>query len=335
MSTAKWNSRSVLSLMSSPFLACLLCIGCVKVTPTSSHSDGTSADSTSAPKLTGTINIEGSSTVFPISQAIGTEFEAQHPEVHLAIAGNGTGSGFKKLISREVEICDASRSIAEKEVSLCQEAGIAPLELQVAIDGLTVVVNKDNDWVESLSVAQLKQIWDQDSTVKTWKDINPAWPDEPIKLFGPGTESGTFDYFTEAINGKTGRSRKGYGLSENDNILVDGVAGDKFALGYFGFAYYINSADRLKAVKIAADDAATPVAPSQETVINGSYQPLSRPLFIYLNRDTLKRPEVAAFARYYLSADGQAIVAKRKYIPVDPEKLADMQQRLQSALDNP
>ena len=153
-------------------------------------------------------------------------------------------------------------------------------------------------------------------------------------MFGPGTESGTFDYFTEVINGKAGRSRKDYGLSENDNILVDGVVGDKFALGYFGFAYYINSADRLKAVKIAADETAVPVAPSQETVVNGSYRPLSRPLFIYVNRDALKRAEIASFAQYFLSDAGQAIVEKRKYVRVDPARLSEMRQRLESALES-
>jgi phosphate transport system substrate-binding protein len=312
--------RNVLSMINRHafgwMLGCAFCAGCFKAADVPNK----------------TINIEGSSTVFPISQAIANEFEALHPNLHVAVAGNGTSSGFKKLISREADVCDASRPIAEKEVQLCQENGVEFLELKIAIDGLTVVVNKDNDWVDTLTVAQLKQLWDEGSTVKKWNEINPSWPDQPIKLFGPGTDSGTFDYFTEAVNGKTGRSRGDYGTSENDNILVDGVVGDKYALGYFGFAYYVNSSDRLKAVKIAVDDMADAVAPSKETVEDGSYKPLSRPLYIYINREALQRPEIAAFAEYYLSDAGQAIVEKRKYVRLNTAALSEMRERLSQAI---
>lgn len=315
-------------------LGCALCAGCFKVAPTTPvpSTGGTDSSPTAATVLSGSINIEGSSTVFPISQAVATEFETRHSDVHVSVAGNGTSSGFKNLISREADVCDASRPIAEKEIKLCQEKGIEYLELKVAIDGLTVVVNKDNDWADTLTVAQLKQIWDEGSTVKKWNEINPAWPDQPIKLFGPGTDSGTFDYFTEVINGQTGRSRGDYGTSENDNILVDGVVGDKYALGYFGFAYYVNSRDRLKAVKIAADDMADAVPPSKETVEDGSYKPLSRPLYIYINREALRRPEIAGFAEYYLSDAGQAIVEKRKYVRLSPAALSEMRERLSQAV---
>jgi phosphate transport system substrate-binding protein len=335
MSTSKWNSQFISRLICGGFLVCLMGSGCVKVTSTSSpasNADGSPVNASTDAKLAGTINIEGSSTVFPISQALGTEFEALHPEVHLAIAGNGTGSGFKNLISRQAEICDASRPISDSEIKLCQENNIGYLELQIAIDGLTVVVNKDNDWVDTLTVAQLKQIWDEGSTVEKWKDIDPSWPDQPIELFGPGVESGTFDYFTEAVNGKAKRSRSNYRNSEADNVLVDGVIGNKYALGYFGFAYYINSSDRLKAVKIIAADGAEAVAPSVETVENGSYKPLSRPLFIYVNREALQRPEIAAFAEFYLSDAGQSIVEKRKYVRLNAAALSEMRERLSQAV---
>jgi phosphate transport system substrate-binding protein len=260
------------------------------------------------------------------------EFETLHPDVQIPVAGNGTSAGFKKFLAREAEICDASRPITEGEIEKCQAANIEYVELQVAIDGLAVVVNKDNDWVDEISVADLKKIWDQDSEVKTWKDVNPEWPDQPLELFGAGTDSGTFDYFTEAINGQARRSRSNYSPSENDNILVSGVTGNKYSMGYFGFAYYVTSADKLKALKIIAEGSETGVAPTPETVENGTYTPLSRPLFLYVNKESLKRPEVKAFLDYYLSDVGQDIVEKRKYVRLNSELLAQMRQRLADAV---
>lgn len=263
------------------------------------------------------------------------EFGDQHAGVQVTVAGNGTGSGFKQFIKREVEICDASRPIAENEIEACKEKGIEYLELQVAIDGLTVVVNKDNDWVDTMTVAELKKIWDVGSNVKKWNEIRPEWPDQPIELFGAGTESGTFDYFTEVINGKARQSRSDYSASENDNILVSGVEGSKYAMGYFGFAYYVGAAEKMKAVKIAPQEGDSGVAPTTETVLSGDYKPLSRPLFIYVDQQALKRPEVAAFVKYYLSEAGQKIVEIRKYVRMNPQTLAEMQHRLTDALASP
>lgn len=279
-----------------------------------------------------TINIEGSSTVYPITQAISRNFETLHPGVQIPVAGNGTSAGFKKFLAREIDICDASRKITDGEVELCEKAGIAFLELQVAIDGLTVVVNKGNDWVDAISVEDLKKIWDQDSEVKKWSDVNPAWPDQDMKLFGAGTDSGTFDYFTEAINGKAKRTTKNYSRSENDNILVTGVAGDKYAMGYFGFAYYVTAAEKLKALKIIPAGGTEGVLPTPETVENGTYTPLSRPLYIYVSVEALKRPEVASFAEFFLSDEGQNIVEKQKYIRLNSETLSSMRQRLSDAM---
>jgi phosphate transport system substrate-binding protein len=285
-----------------------------------------------ASELKGMINIEGSSTVFPITQAMSREFETLHPEVQIPVAGNGTTTGFNKFLLRETEICDASRPITEGEIEKCKEAKIDFLELQVAIDGLSVVVNKDNDWVDTISVADLRKIWDQDSDVKKWSDVNPAWPDEPLELFGAGTDSGTFDYFTEVINGKAKRSRSDYSASENDNILVSGVTNNKYSMGYFGFAYYVTAADKLKALKIIPEGGEEGVAPTPETVESGAYTPLSRPLFIYVNKESLQRPEVAEFVTYYLSDVGQDIVEKRKYVRMNAETLAEMRQRLADAI---
>lgn len=293
---------------------------------------GTESPGKNTSNLKGTISIEGSSTVFPISQAMSREFEARHPDVQVPVAGNGTSAGFKKFLTRDIDICDASRPITEKEIEQCREKGIEYVELQVAIDGLTVVINKDNDWADTMTVAELKKIWDQGSTVKTWSDVRPEWPDQKLELFGAGTDSGTFDYFTEAINGQAKRSRSDYSASENDNILVSGVAGNKYAMGYFGFAYYVTASDKLKAVKIAPEEGAEAVGPTPETVENGTYKPLSRPLFIYVNKESLKRPEVQAFVTYYLSDEGQDIVEKRKYVRINQTVLAEMRQRLADAL---
>jgi len=332
------------SLLAGSLLSACLLIGCVKSTSTAPVDTGAKNPATGgtvdknkdAPTggddLKGAINIEGSSTVFPISQAMSREFETLHPNVQVPVAGNGTSAGFKKFMAREAEICDASRKITDKEVEQCREKGIEFLEFQVAIDGLTVVVNKENDWIDSITVADLKKIWDQDSQVNNWKEINPDFPDAKLELFGAGTDSGTFDYFTEAINGKAKRSRSDYSPSENDNILVSGVTGNKYSMGYFGFAYYVTSADKLKALKIIPEGGTEGVGPTPETVENGTYTPLSRPLFIYVNQESLKRPEVAAFVTYYLSDVGQSIVEKRKYVRINAETLAAMRQRLADAL---
>ena len=264
------------------------------------------------------IKIDGSSTVYPITEAVAEEFQAAN-KIKVTVGESGTGGGFKKFCRGETDISDASRPISQKEMDACKEAAIQYIELPIAYDGLTVVVNNKNTWVKSLSVDDLKKIWKPGSTVKKWKDINPAYPDKPIALFGPGTASGTFDYFTEAINGKAKSSRSDYTPSEDDNVLVQGVSSNEGAMGYFGYAYYEANKDKLRAIPIAAKAGTTAVAPSTETVKNGTYQPLSRPLFIYVNATSAAfKPEVKAFVNYYL-ANAPKLVQEVKYVPLPAE----------------
>lgn len=248
--------------------------------------------------LKGAVKIDGSSTVLPISEAIGEEFQKENPDVRVTVGESGTGGGFEKFASSEIDIADASRLIKDEEKAATDKAGIEYIDLEVGYDGLSVVVNKDNDFIKSLSVDQLKEIWEPKSNVKTWKDINPSWPAEKIKLYGPGTASGTFDYFTKEIVGEEGASRPDYTASEDDNVLVQGVSQDKNGLGYFGYAYYEENKDKLKLVAI--DNGKGAVIPSKKTIQDGTYAPLSRPLFIYINKKSLKKPEVEAFVKYYL-----------------------------------
>lgn len=252
----------------------------------------------SAERLRGTVSIDGSSTVFPISEAVAEEFLAVQPRVRVTVGVSGTGGGFKKFLANEIDINDASRPIKEKEIKIAIQQNHQFIELPIAYDGISVVVHKNNDWVDYLSVAELKKIWQPGSTVKTWKDVRPGWPDRRIKLYGPGTDSGTFDYFSETINGKSGASRPDYTANEDDNALVQGIRGDEYSLGYFGFAYYAVNQDKLKAVPI--DGGNGPVLPSVTTINSGIYAPLSRPVFIYLNTLSLDRREVVAFIDFYL-----------------------------------
>lgn len=308
--------------------------GCIKPVPTSGDgaSAGSDAGSSSAETGLSTIEIDGSSTVYPVTQAMAVEYKRAHENVSISVGESGTTTGFKRFIDRQRAICDASRPITESEAESCREKGIEYVELPVAIDGLSVVVNPKNDWVSCITTEQLKKIWDKDSTVQKWSDVDPAWPNQPIKLFGPGTQSGTFDYFTEVINGKSRQCRTDFSQSENDNVLVEGVAGDKYAMGFFGFAYYAENQDQLKALAITHGDKATCVAPGPETIENGSYTPLSRPLFIYVNQEELKRPEVAGFVQFYLSDEGQSLVEKKKYIKLPADQLAQSRERLEAAL---
>jgi phosphate transport system substrate-binding protein len=253
--------------------------------------------STSQP-LTGTIEIDGSSTVFPITQAVAEEFQKVHADVRVNVGVSGTGGGFKRFTVGETDISDASRPIKDSEAQDAADNGIEYVEFQVAIDGLSVVVNKENTWVDYMTVEELDMIWNPNSTVFKWNDIRAEWPDQPIHLYGPGTDSGTFDYFTEVIVGTVDASRADYTASEDDNVLVQGIAGDKYALGYFGYAYYSENTETLKIVPI--DSGSGPVTPSDETINAGQYTPLSRPLFIYVSKAALARPEVKNFVRYYM-----------------------------------
>jgi phosphate transport system substrate-binding protein len=277
--------------------------------------------------VSGLIKIDGSSTVYPISEAVAEEFSKVNPDVKVTAGFAGTGGGFKKLIAGEIDICDASRPITEKEIAACKEKGIEYLELQVAFDGLAVMVNPSNK-LECITVAQLKKIWAPGSTVKNWNEVDPSWPDQPLSLYGAGTDSGTFDYFTEVINGKAKECRTDYNASEDDNQLATGIAGDKNALGFFGLAYYEANKDKIKLV--AVDGGKGCVLPSIKTVLDGTYTPLSRPLFIYVNKKALARPEVKNFVTFYLE-NAEELSKSVGYVPVTKEIAAEMTQRLNEA----
>ena len=267
------------------------------------------------------IAIDGSSTVYPITEAMAEEFQKVQ-KVKVTVGESGTGGGFKKFCRGETDISDASRPIAQKEIDACKEAGIQYIELPIAYDALTVVVNSKNDWVKSLSVDELKNIWKPGSSVKNWKQVNSTYPDKAMALFGPGTASGTFDYFTEAVNGKAKSSRTDYTPSEDDNVLVQGVSGNVGGMAYFGYAYYEANKDKLRAIPIIAKDGAPAVMPSPEAVKDGTYQPLSRPLFIYVNATAAAfRPEVKAFVNFYLE-NAPKLVAEVKYVPLPAEDYA-------------
>lgn len=260
-----------------------------------------------------TVKLDGSSTVFPISEAVAEEFQkATKGKTRVTVGVSGTGGGFKKFCAGEINISGASRPIKDKEIELCKGKGIEFVELAVAFDALTVVVNKNNNWASSMTVEDLKKIWhpDNQATIKKWSDVKPGWPNQKINLYGPGTDSGTFDYFTKKVNGKTQLSRTDFTASEDDNILVQGVVRDKFALAYFGFAYFKENQNTLKAVSING------VSPSQDSVENGTYKPLSRPIFIYVNKKDLKSNKaVKAFTKFYLD-NAATLSAEVGYVPL-------------------
>ncbi len=262
------------------------------------------------------IKIDGSSTVYPVTEAVAEEFQAaKRGSVRVTVGISGTGGGFKKFCRGEIDISDASRPILKKEMDSCKEQGVEYIELPVAYDGLAIMVHMKNTWVNSVTVADLKKMWEPaaQGKIKKWNQVRPAWPDAALKLFGPGADSGTFDYFTEAINGKSKASRGDFTASEDDNILVQGIAGDKNALGYFGLAYYDENKDKLKLVPV--DGGQGPVLPSEKTVMDGTYQPLSRPIFIYVNKNSMSKPELKEFVAFYLK-QAPKLVKQVKYIPL-------------------
>ncbi len=269
--------------------------------------------------LTGTITADGSSTVFPITEAIGEEFKKANSGVEVVVGSSGTGGGFKKFCNNETDISDASRPIKDSEKQACAAKQIEYVELTVANDGLAVVVNKGNTWTKCLTTAELRKVWEPKSKVTNWKHLRADFPSEPMRLFGPGADSGTFDYFTDEINGEEGASRTDYTGSENDNTLVTGVAGAKGALGYFGFAYYTENKDKLNLV--AVDSGSGCITPSDETVRSNTYKPLSRPLFIYVKKSAITKPEVKAFVDFYLETVND-IISEVGYTPLSDQQLA-------------
>jgi phosphate transport system substrate-binding protein len=272
-------------------------------------------------KLTGAISIDGSSTVYPITEAVAEEFRVEQTDVKITVGVSGTGGGFKKFSVGETDINDASRLIKDQEMATCKEHNINYVALKIAFDGLAVLANKENTWIKDITVEELKKMWEPDAQGKItkWNQIRPEWPAEEFHLYGPGVASGTYDYFTEAIVGKSGSSRGDFTASEDDNVLVQGIAGDKNALGFFGLAYYEENIDKLKLVGVNSGKGA--VLPSEETIKNGTYAPLSRPIFIYVSDRAVKKPEVISFVEFYLK-NASNVVPDVGYIALPAEEYA-------------
>lgn len=293
-------SRKRFTVMLLPLLALAAC-------------GGGAGDEGADSALTGAVQVDGSSTVYPISEAVAEEFQRLHRATRVTVGVSGTGGGFKRFCSGETDISDASRPIKDSEREICEQNGIQATEIRVAWDGLSVVTHPANEFVDCLTVDELKSIWEPGSQVNNWSQIRQGFPDERLILYGPGTDSGTFDYFTEAIVGEEDASRPDYTASEDDNVLVQGVEGDEGALGYFGFAYYEENADRLKLLGV--DGGSGCVQPSVATIESGEYAPLSRPLYLYVSDRALAKPQVEAFMRFYLE-EGAELVRAVGYIPL-------------------
>jgi phosphate transport system substrate-binding protein len=286
---------------------------------------------TTAQALSGTILADGSSTVGPLTTAAAEAFREEQPDVNVEVGIAGTGGGFERFCAGETDISNASRPIdEEEEVPLCKDAGLEYTEFQVAVDALTVVVNSENDWVDCMTVEQLKTVWEPkaEGKVTNWNQVDPSYPDQALSLAGPGTDSGTFDYFTDEINGEEGASRSDYNASEDDNVIVQAVSGDPGGMGYFGYTYYEENQDTLKALEVDGGEGC--VAPSPDTARDGSYTPLSRPLFIYVKNESLNKPEVQAFVEYYLTNAIQ-LAEDALFISVPEEQVDENLSTFQSA----
>ncbi|MFV0444343.1 MAG: PstS family phosphate ABC transporter substrate-binding protein [Planctomycetaceae bacterium] len=310
----------------------MLC-GCSveRSSPATSMTHGNGNDGT---PVEGSIVADGSSTVLPISMAVAETFEEAHPGVKVKVGRSGTGPGFDIFSRKESDISNASRKIKASEAEACDKAGFQFTELMIGIDGLTVVVNPKNDWCTALTVEQLVELWKKGSTVSKWSDLDPSWPAESITLFGPDNKSGTYDYFKEETVGKDNPMRTDYQPNSDDSVLVEGVSGDKHALGFFGFAYFIENQDKLKSVAIApkGTSASAAVAPTVATIENGTYKPLSRPLFIYVNNESLQRPEVKEFVEFHISDQGQDLVALKGYIKLNADQLVTSRAAIPSSV---
>ncbi|MBD0292983.1 MAG: PstS family phosphate ABC transporter substrate-binding protein [Jiangellaceae bacterium] len=279
--------------------------------------------------LSGEVVVDGSSTVFPLTSAAAELFTAENPEVQVTVGQSGTGGGFEKFCAGETDVSDASRPIENDEAAACQQNGIGYDEFSIANDALSVIVSKDNDWATCLTVDQLNAIWAPNSTVSSWKQVDPAFPDEPLTLAGPGTDSGTFDYFTDAVNGEEGASRTDYQASEDDNVIVRAVSGSRGALGYLGYSYYEQNTHALQALEI--DGGSGCVAPSPEAVQDASYAPLGRQLFIYPSAKSLERPEVQGFVSFYVENIDE-IVEAAGFIALNDEQKAELREQFDSLL---
>ena len=305
-----------------PSLQMRLCAIALVSATTAAACGGGSSESAASNAAPAVIQLDGSSTVFPISEAVAEEFQKANPSIRVTVGISGTGGGFQKFCRGETDISDASRPIRPTEIETCQKAGIEYIELPIAYDGLAIVVNPKNTWATSVTVAELKTLWSPDAQGKVlrWNQVRSSWPNREVRLFGAGVDSGTYDYFTEAVVGKEGASRGDFTSSEDDNVLVQGVSSDELALGFLPFAYVEQNQDKLKLVPVddgKAENGSGPLAPSAETVRNGTYQPLSRPLFIYVAKKAAERPEVQKFVDAYF--DASALVREVGYVELTPQ----------------
>ncbi|MBD2257113.1 PstS family phosphate ABC transporter substrate-binding protein [Pseudanabaena sp. FACHB-2040] len=323
-------SRSAYSVALAALVAGLAACGGDSPTATTEGTDAGGTDSPSG--IAGDIQVDGSSTVFPISEAMAEEFMAANPETRVTVGVSGTGGGFEKFCTGETDISNASRPIKQEEIEACEQAGVEFVELPVAFDGITVVTNTGNDWVQCLTTEELNTIWapEAEGQVANWNQVRPDFPNQPLGLYGPGTDSGTFDYFTDAINGEEGASRGDYTASEDDNVVVQGVGSDDGGLGYFGYAYYEENEGQLKALEIE-NEAGECVAPSRETIADGTYAPLARPIFIYVNREAYEtKPQVQAFVDYQVDPANEELVSEAGYIALP----ADISEKVVARVSN-
>ena len=345
-----WRNLAVLVALTMSIAGCQL-----KTTPnptasaesnsTSKSGDGTTSGeptTTSASKgnpQASDISAEGSSTVYPICQAFAVEFEKKS-QYKVTVGRQGTGGGYKKFAHRQTDIWNASRPIDPKEIEELKEKGIDWLELTIAVDGIVIAVHPQNTWCTKLTCAQLKRIWEPDSQVKTWQDLDPSWPADELLLFGADTDSGTFEYFTEVINGKKKASNIRYNPSSDDNTLVSGIASNKSALGYIPFGYYIENTEKLKAIEVSpskepTETPAAYVAPTEDSILSGEYAPLSRPLFMYVNLNVMRaRPEIVEFLKFAVSEAAQPLIQNRGFVRVKDDVLKQMQNKLETTLAN-
>jgi phosphate transport system substrate-binding protein len=273
------------------------------------------------------IKIDGSGTVYPITEAVAEEFRKVEPAIRVSVGSSGSGAGFKKFVRGETDISNSSREISEEEKALAEENGIEYQQFSIALDGISIVAHPDNDWVKTLTPEELNEIWKADSEVQQWSDIREGWPDEDIRLYGPNTAHGTYDFFTEVINGESGASRTDYNAVADYNVAVQGISSDKYSLGYFGLAYYEENADQLKLIGIDAGDGA--IEPSLETVKNGTYKPLSRSLYIYVAKKAAKRPAVQKFVEFYFDNAGE-LAQDVGYVPMPAEDIDEQKSAFRS-----